>query len=287
MSITKWNWFLLIILSLVWGSSFILIKKALISLSPIQVASLRLSFAALAFTPFFFRECVGVSRREWYHLLLVALTGSAIPAFLYALAQTKIASSTTGILNSLTPLFTLLIGIWFFRVKGSWYKLAGVLIGLTGATLLIAPSKSTGDGSVFYALFILLGCICYATSGNIIKHYFKVRSAFSISTLAYTSLGPLAIIILFSTDFTDVLQQDAHALYSVLVVLFLAIVGTALASILYFKLVQDTDALFAATVSYLIPVVAMILGSLDGENLQWIHLLGLLLISSGIYLSRR
>lgn len=283
----KSNWLLLVLLSIVWGSSFILIKKALVALSPIQVASLRLSFAAIAFAPFFWRECRGVSRREWGLLLLVALTGSGFPAFCYAIAQTHIASSTTGILNSLTPLFTLLIGIWFFQVKGTWHKLAGVLIGLIGAMMLIAPTASFGSNGTLYAGFVVLGCICYATSGNIIKKYFPDRSAFSISTLAFTSLGPAALILLFNTDIISVLQNDAFAWYSIGAVFFLAMAGTALASVFYFKLVQDTDALFASSVSYLIPIVAIFLGMLDGENLYLYHLVGLLLISSGIYLSRR
>lgn len=252
-----------------------------------QLASLRLTFAAMAFAPFFWKESRNVGRREWVLLASVGLAGSGIPAFCYALAQTKIASSTTGILNSLTPLFTLLIGIGIFQVKSSWSKWIGVALGLIGAVILIAPTAAGGGTSTPYATFIIVGSVCYAISGNIIKQYFPNRSAFSISTLAFTLLGPFAFVLLLSTDITTVLQTNPYAWYSIGAVFLLAIAGTALASIFYFKLVQETDALFAASVSYLIPIVAILLGSLDGENLHLYHLLGLLLISSGIYLSRR
>ncbi|NND06826.1 MAG: DMT family transporter [Saprospiraceae bacterium] len=284
---TKSSWLILILLSIVWGSSFILIKKALIALSPMQLASLRLTFAAMAFAPFFWKESRNVGRREWILLALVGLAGSGFPAFCYALAQTKIASSTTGILNSLTPLFTLLIGIGIFQVKSSWSKWIGVALGLIGAVILIAPTSSQEHASTPYAAFIILGSICYAVSGNLIKQYFPNRSAFSISTLAFTLLGPAALILLLNTNIVTVIQNDTYAWYSIGAVLLLAIAGTALASIFYFKLVQDTDALFASSVSYLIPVVAIILGALDGEDLHLYHVFGLLLISSGIYLSRR
>jgi len=277
-----------VLLALVWGSSFILIKKALIAFQPIEVATLRIGIAALAFSPFFLTQRIKVERKDWRALLVVSLCGSGIPAFCYALAQTEISSITTGILNSLTPLFTLLIGLLFFQIRSHWMKYFGVLFGLLGAVLLIYYGESdTLQTDVLFASFIIVGTICYALSGNVVKMYLNHRNSFTISVLSITVLGPPALVVLFQTEFLHAMATHPQAWHSFLAVSILSLAGTVAASILYFKLVQITNALFAASVSYLIPMVAVVLGILDGEPLVLVQILGMLLIVCGVYLSRQ
>ncbi len=273
---------------MVWGSSFILIKKALIAFEPLEVASLRISISALAFTPFFFRHRTRVSALDWRALVIVGLCGSGIPAFCYAMAQTQISSITTGILNSLTPLFTLLIGVWFFSVTSHWLKYIGVIIGLLGAIFLIYFNYTASlQIDMIYALLIVVGTICYAISGNVVKQYLNKIDSFTISVLSLSLLGLPALVILLRTDVLIKLSNHSEAWFSLGAVAILALFGTVLASIVYFRLVQITSALFASSVSYLIPMVAVILGFMDGEPVLAIQVAGMALIISGVYLTRR
>ncbi len=273
---------------MVWGCSFILIKKALLGFSPIQVASLRLSISALAFLPFFLREASKVKPGEWITFIAVGLTGSGIPAFCYALAQTKISSITAGIMNSTTPLFTFVLGVLFFRTASSVRRVIGVLLGLGGACTIILGSRmsESGAGQSWFAAFILVGTICYAISGNVVKARLQHWHSVSISALSFGSLLIPALVLLFATGSIQTLQANPAAFYSLAAIAALALVGTVMATILYFKLVQRTDALFASTVSYLIPIVALMLGLLDGERLSWMEMMGLVLIVGGVYLAR-
>ncbi len=281
------DWIILLILSVVWGCSFYLIKKSLIAFNPIQVASLRVVFSALAFFPFFLKQFRSIQKTEWMKLLLVGLLGSGIPAFCYAVAQTEISSAVTGILNSLTPLWTMLVGWAFFRTGLHAGKILGVLIGLIGATFLIA-TLGTIDAQVnfFYAFFIVAGTLCYGTSGNLVKTYLTGLSSFKISSIAFVLIGPPAAVILFWSDSIGVILSHPKAFTSLLAILALSLIGTVAASILYFQLVKRTDALFASSVSYLIPIVAVVLGLLDGEIITYLQLVGFILIVSGIYLTR-
>jgi len=237
--------------------------------------------------PFFVRELRKVRRENWPALLVVGLLGTGIPAFCYPIAETQISSITTGILNSLTPLFTILIGALFFKVPATWSRILGVLLGLGGAILIISRSAGDDDHNLLFGLFVVFGTLCYAFSGNTIKSKLQNLNSVTIGVVAFTILGPPALIILLSTDIAQVFSSDPNVWISFPAVCFLSIFGTAAASILYFKLVQMTSAVFASMVAYLIPIVAVMLGMLDGETITWIHGVGFILIMGGIYLSRR
>ncbi len=196
------SWGVLFLLSLVWGSSYILIKKSLLAYSPMQVACLRLSISAIAFFPFFCWHFRSIDWSKIKYLVLVGLTGSALPAFLFSTAQTEISSSVAGVLSSLSPLFTLVLGILFFGSPVILSKIAGILTGLIGAIVLMAFGKNAGlEGNLWYGLLIILGCLCYATSSNTVKTYLQDMSSLKISAASFFIVGLPCLGFLFTTDF--------------------------------------------------------------------------------------
>ena len=278
---------LLILLGLTWGSSYILIKKGLIAFSPLQVAMLRFGLSGLAFAPLAFRYIFKLSAREMWMLVFVGLLGSALPAILFAFAQTRISSSMAGILSSFTPLATYLFGLLFFGLIFFHRKLIGVLIGLSGALLMIwMSSNADASGDFWFGGLVLLATICYALNGNLIKFYFQNHSPFLIATVSFSLTGLPVFGLLFVTDFTEIMTTHPHGWQSLGYISILAVLGTVAASVVFFKLVQITDALFASSVSYLVPLFAVFWGLLDGESIHWYHFLGMVLILAGIYYSR-
>lgn len=278
----------LIFLSLIWGSSFILIKKSLGVYSPIQVALLRQGFTATAFLPFllYFWNLVDWKRLPFY--LLIGLCGSAIPSFLFAFAQQHISSSVAGILNSLTPLSTLLLGIFIFRAKFAASKVAGVLLGLVGAAALILLNQTSQlQGEIGYASLIVLATICYGLNGNLVATVFRDHTSLQISMVGFTLVGiPSFIYLLLNTDFLPVVATHPQAWQAIGYVTILSLVGTVLSTLLYFRLIQRTSPVFASTVAYIMPLISVGWGVLDGESIGWHHLLGMALILAGVYLSR-
>jgi drug/metabolite transporter (DMT)-like permease len=279
----------LVLLSIIWGSSYILIKKALIVFDPLQLGALRLSISALAFLPFLTYQLRRIDWRKWPFLLIVGLTGTGLPSLLFPLAQQGISSSLAGILNSLTPLFTLLLGILIFRIRLIWAKVAGVVIGLGGATLLVL--RGTGEalsGSAGYALLAIAGSLCYAVSSNTVATYLRSVSSLLISAASFCMVGiPAALYLFGATDFVTILTTHPQGWLGLGYVAFLALFSTVLASIIFFQLVQWTTALFSSTVSYIVPLVALSWGLFDGEAIGWVHLVGMGMILSGVYLSRK
>ncbi len=271
-----------------WGSSFILIKKGLIAFNATQLASLRISISALAFLPFFLIRLKVIDWSKFKYFIIVGLLGSGIPSYLYAFAQTEISSSVAGLLNSLTPIFTLLAGILFFRLQWKWSKLIGVFLGFIGALFLIFIGEDTGlSGDFRYSLLIVLGTICYALSLNTVKTYLQDIPSLTISSVSFFIIGIPASIYLFNTDFLNVLQEHEHGWASLGYVATLSILGTVLASIIFFKIVQETNPLFASMVSYLIPIIAVLWGILDGESFFMMHTVGMAFILIGVYISKK
>lgn len=277
------NWLILVLLSFVWGSSFILMKKGLISFSGIQVGSLRIAIAFLVFLPFALQRLKRIPKQKLKSIAAVGLVGSFLPAFLYAIAQTKLDSAPTGILNSLTPLTTYLWGIFVFGQEKNRTRFIGIGIGLIGAAILIIePQAKLGINA--YALFVVLATIFYGLSANIAKKDLQDVKSRDITAVSFMFVGLPAIFILFSTDFLLVMNTDQHAWKSVGYIAILSIVGTAFALILFWKLIQRTDAIFGSLTTYIIPVVAIIWGLLDGEQLYLHQYLGFFLIIFSVFL---
>lgn len=279
-------WIVLILLAIVWGSSFILIKKGLHYFSSTEVGALRISIAFLFLSPLALARLRSLSRRDWGYLTLVGIIGSGFPAFLFAKAQTGIDSNLAGILNSLTPLFTWLVGLSFFGLKTRWFNIAGLLIGLAGAIGLISISGGRSFEFNFqYAVYIVIATIFYATNVNIIKYRLKEVDAITITSFSFFIIGlPVIVFLLFFTDFLDRLTNDQSSFEGLGYIAILAIVGTGLALIAFNKLVKIASPIFAASVTYLIPIVAIFWGTVDGEKILPISFLWIALILTGVLL---
>jgi drug/metabolite transporter (DMT)-like permease len=281
----KWGY--LLVLSLVWGSSFILIKKGLLGLTAIEVGSLRIIFAAIFLLLIGFKSLSKIPKEKWKFIALTSVFGTFIPAFLFALAQTEIDSSVSSILNSLTPLNTLILGSLVFGVSFQRRQIFGVFIGLVGSLLLVFNgAMNHPDQNYYYAILVIIASICYALNVNLIKKFLSDLSPLSITTGNFAILILPASLILFFTGFSQKIHMESVQ-HAVLFIVVLGVVGTGIANILFFKLIQISSPVFATSVTYLIPVVAFFWGLLDNEMLTPIQFLGAFIILIGVYLSAK
>ena len=275
------------VLALVWGSSFILIKKGLIGLTALQLGSLRIIFAAVFLVLIGFKSLSKIPIHKWKYIALTSLFGTFIPAYLFAIAQTEIDSSVSSILNSLTPLNTLILGALVFGLQFKRNQIFGILIGLIGSSLLILNGAiHHPEQNYYYAILVLIASICYAVNVNLIKKYLHDLSPLSITTGNFMVLFFPAFIILFFSGFFEVVH-DVKVQESVLFIMILGVVGTGIANILFFKLIQMSSPVFATSVTYLIPVVAFCWGLLDNEMLTPVQFFGAFIVLIGVYLSAK
>ena len=281
------KWVLLTILSLIWGSSFILIKKGLIGLSPIQLGSLRILFAGFFLILVGFKSLSKISFQQWKFIALTAFFGTFIPAYLFAIAQTEIDSSVSSILNSLTPLNTLILGSLAFGLHFRRNQIIGVIIGLIGSALLILNgAMNHPEQNYYYALLVIIASLCYATNVNLIKKHLSGMAPLSITTGNFLVLLLPAALILYFTDFLNVVSMP-QVQHSMLFIVVLGVIGTGIANIIFFKLIQLSSPVFATSVTYLIPIVAFFWGLLDHEMLTPIQFAGAFIVLIGVYLSAK
>jgi drug/metabolite transporter (DMT)-like permease len=281
------KWVLLITLALIWGSSFILIKKGLVALNPFQLGSLRIIFCALFLLIIGFRSLVAIPQVKWKYIALTSLFGTFIPAYLFAIAQTQINSSVSSILNSLTPLNTLILGVLVFGLDFKRTQIFGVVVGLSGTILLIFNGAiNHPNQNYYYTILVIIASICYAMNVNFIKKYLSDIKPLSITTGNFLVMLFPAMLILFFTDFFTVIHLE-NVKHAMIFIAVLGIVGTGIANILFYKLIQISSPVFATSVTYLIPIVAFFWGLLDSEMLTPIQFLGAFIILIGVYLSSK
>lgn len=279
------HWTIMLVLAVVWGSSFILMKKGLETFPADQVGALRVSITFIFLIPFALYHIKSVKKHHWKYLLVVGFIGNFFPAFLFAEAQTGIDSSTAGILNSLAPLFTLIISVLFFKSKAKWFNVLGIFIGLAGACGLLYMSGTKGFSNNFwFGSFIVLATIMYGINLNVVKKYFDDLEPIAITAFAFMLCGIPATIYLCFTDFPHIVATNDKAMFSLLCLIMLAVIGSALALIAYYYLIKFTNVLFAASVTYMVPVIAIFWGMADGENFKLIYLLWIALILIGVLL---
>lgn len=270
---TNRSWFpfaILFFLALTWGSSFILIKRGLETFSSNEVGALRVVITWLFLLPFAIPRIKGFSSRHWLLFGIVGIVGSLAPAFLFAAAQKGIDSSLAGILNSLTPLFTLILGILFFKLKPKWFNITGVILGLAGAAGLVSVSGSGSfNFNISYALLVVIAAILYATNVNVIKANLQKVNPVTITAMAFFTIGPPTAIYLFAyTPFLHNMAVNPTALSGLGYISILAIVGTGIALMLFNRVIQMTSAVFASSVTYFIPIIALLWGIADGETFK-------------------
>lgn len=279
------RWIYLLTLSLVWGSSFILMKKALLGLTPIQVGALRIVISAIFLLLIGFNRLFRIKRRHWYYLLLSALLGTFFPAFLFAFAVQKIDSSIASILNSFTPLNTLIFGGLIFGFGYKSRQLIGVLIGLLGTVFLIFESAEINPNQeYFYVTFVLVASVGYAFNVNILKKYLHDLDALSIGVGNFIILIVPAFIVLWFTDFFQTFVITPESTNALMYITILAVVGTGIAKVMFNKLIELSTPVFSSSVTYLIPIVAITWGVFDGEKISLMQFLAGFIILFGVYL---
>jgi len=219
--------------------------------------------------------------------LLIGLAGAGIPAFLFAIAQTKVSSSLAGALNTITPVFTLLIGAIFFHTRITGKKIMGMILGLSGVAIIFYINKMSFEGGFIYSALILLATVLYGLNVNLVKKFFNDHDPLVLTAASFIFFGFFALIPLLKSDFIHTLNTHPYAMKSLGAVVVLSLFSTVLATVLFFKLVQRSNAVFASSVSFAIPLVALAWGILDGEEFKLLHFLSLILILTGVYLTRK
>ena len=284
----KWiNWLVFALLSLVWGSSFVLIKEGLRSFSPYQVASLRMLFAGLVLVPFAIKALPQIPKEKMGLVLISGVAGNFIPAFLFCIAETQIDSSLAGILNSLTPLFTILVGISFFKVQTNITKIIGVIIGFIGLCFLFAAGKDMSMRNMSYAGLVLMATLFYGINVNMVGRYLQNIGALNIASVAFSFLVLPSAAILFFTGYFNNNFTNQTVIQSTLASAVLGIIGTSLASILFYYLIKRAGVIFGSLVTYGIPIVAVCWGMVYGEKITPMQYVWMGVILIGVFIANR
>jgi drug/metabolite transporter (DMT)-like permease len=282
------SWSIFILLSLIWGSAFIIMKKSAEDLNGWQIASIRIFAAGLVFLPFALFHARSVPLRKYPFIILTGLLGNLFPAYLFAIAiENKVNSSLAGILNSLTPLFVIIIGILFFRSKIEGRKIAGVLIGFMGLLILSLSKGGVSMDNFGYLLLILLATFFYGINVNIVSHYLKDVDPIKMATLSLAFMCVPAGFELWRHDVPSMIRYDEAARWSVIAIALLGVVGSAIATAFFYILIKRAGGLFASLVTYAIPVVAIFWGMLAGEIVTLVQVACLTLILGGVYLANK
>ena len=283
------KWVYLTLLAIIWGSSFILIKKSLIGLTALQLGALRTIITGVILLIVGYKTFKIIPKSKWKWLFISGLLGSFIPSFFFAIAETEIDSAVASILNSLVPLHTILLGFAVFNIASTKRQVLGVIIGFIGTCILILKGADLNPNqNYWYAGFVIASTLMYAANVNIIKRYLQDVTPLAIAVGNYCFIIIPAVIILIFTDFfTKNTLRNPNLESALVYVIILSVFGTALAKVLFNKLVQISTPVFASSVTYLMPIVALIWGYLDDESFGVIQGFAALLILLGVYLSHK
>ena len=277
-----WHWLALLILSLIWGTSYILMKKGLESFSPLQVGALRIVITFVCLLPIALKHLRHLNRTNIMSIIIIGMFGSVIPAFLFPLAETRITSSLAGMLNSLSPVFTLLFGITIYKRKAIKSQIAGVFLGLLGATGLLYNGSFTFN---VFGLFVVLATLISGISSNEVSKV-KALNGIRITALSFFVTSPVAIIYLAFSDLS-VPMHTANWVRNLCFIGILAILGSATALGIYYLLIRDTSPVFASSVTYFIPIVATLWGLADNEHFSSSMIISVIFIFAGVFIINR
>ncbi len=289
-------WAYLIILSVIWGSSYFLIKIGLEDsygnerMPPQLLGALRISFAFLALTPLLYTSIKKLKKKHILFVIISGVVGNGLPAFLFAYAETKLDSSITGMLNSLVPIFTVLIATIVFKFRLKWNHIAGLTVGILGAFMIVYQklfSTNLSFNDTIPILTVVLATFCYALSLNVIKYKLKDLNAMAITSISFAAIGPFCIVYLFTTNFFDRIANQPNFIEGIGIVGILAFIGTAMAVLLFNNMIKISTTVFASSVTYFIPIVAILLGLTLGENISILQLSGIGVLILGVFLINR
>ena len=285
MNLNLRKWGTLIILSVIWGSSYILIKKGLTGLTPVQLGSLRVIITTILIAPIGYNKIKHIPKNKMKWVAVSAFVGSFFPAYLFAFAETEISSSVTAVMVSLTPLFTLLISVIIFGEELLKKQVIGVIIGFLGIVVLINNELLSSSFNILYVMFIVLAAFCYAVNANLLKYKLPNIPALGIVFMSFLFMFIPAFIVLFFSNFPfSDFTSDPLIIESIIYIVILALFGTAIAKVLYIKLLAISTPVFSVSTTYLMPVVAIFWGLLDGEEFKLTQFTGTAIILLGVYL---
>jgi drug/metabolite transporter (DMT)-like permease len=279
------NWLLFTALSFLWGSSFILMKFSLEEFSAYQVASLRMVFAGIVLLPFAIRFFRLIPKNKLPVVFLSGVLGSLLPAFLFCMAEVGISSTLAGMLNSLTPIFTILIGTVFYNVHVTSNKILGIFIAFTGSVLLLLSKGVSSNQDIFYVLFVILATICYGLNVNMVNKHLKGVPSLHIAAVALALNAIPALAVLIFSGFFSSFQASVPVFNAIGAAAVLGIGGTAIASVLFYKLMKSAGLVFSSMVTYCMPVVAIMWGLYFNEPVGWKQLACLVLILAGVFVA--
>ena len=280
----RWQWAAMLLLAFIWGCSFILMKKGMDAFTDVQVAAIRIFLGFIILLPFSLKSLKRLTKENSIFLFISGMIGNLIPAFLFTYAETSLSSSLAGILNSLSPFFTLIVGIIVFHNRHSFIQYLGIFVGFIGAVILVTNGDFKSLGSInFYALVVVFATLLYGINSNLIKVKFVGLTGIEITSLAFMFVGPIAGIVLFSTDLSPAIHSP-KLWSSLLAIGALSLFGSVLSLFVYNTLIHHTTAIFATSVTYIIPIFALMWGVLDGEVLGILQITSMFVILLGVYL---
>lgn len=282
------NWLIFISLSVIWGSSFILMKEGLVALTAFQVASVRIISSGLVLLPVAIKSIRQIPADKLFIIFMSGVLGSLLPAYLFCIAEQWIDSSLAGTLNSLTPIFVIIIGALFFKTKTAAHKVIGILIAFSGSIFLFFSQPGFSHNSnLAYVLLVVLATMMYGLNVNMVHRYLQHVSSFQIAALALSTNAIPALVVLYFTGYFSMDLSNRAVLFSTGYSVILGIMGTALASVIFYILIKRAGAVFSSMVTYGIPFVAIIWGIIYGEQVGWKQVIGLLVILTGVYVANR
>ncbi|MFZ1528589.1 MAG: DMT family transporter [Ferruginibacter sp.] len=283
----SYGWMLFILLSVIWGSSFILMKEGLLHLNAWQVASLRIISAGLVLLPTAIKTFKSIPGNKIGFIFLSGMLGSLLPAYLFCIAEQEIDSALAGVLNSLTPIFVILFGVLFFGQKIPLNKILGIAVALGGSVLLFLSQDKVSFTNFLYGFFILVATMLYGINVNMVHKYLQGIPSLRVVSLAMVMNSVPALLVLVITGYFRLPLADKGVLWSTAAAFILGVAGTAIASILFYALIKRAGVVFSSMVTYGIPVVAIAWGIIYGEKVGWVQVLCLGIILSGVYIANR
>lgn len=279
------KWILFLALSMIWGSSFILMKLGMIALSAFQVASLRITASGLVMLPMALKSFRSIPRNKLVPVFFSGVLGSLLPSYLFCWAETGIDSSLAGALNALTPIFTILTGVLFFQLRTTAQKVIGIVVAFSGCMILFFNEAMLSENEQYgYLFFVLVATVSYGLNVNLVHQYLKDIPSLQIVAVAMTLCALPALGVLIGTGYFS-MKMSGQFTVSTGYALLLGAVGTSLANILFYILIKKAGSLFASMVTYGIPFVAFGWGWIVQEKLSWMQVLALFVILAGVYIA--